>query len=91
MSKTKKKSELDMPELLSRLQVLKFNIDVLEKDLKREIDGLQILFGIDEAELKTKVNAYLNGLEYFVNTSFKNKIDWFKVSARQIKKAGNLN
>ena len=86
-----KKLNIDLPELLSRLQVLQFNIDVLEKELKTQIGGVQSLFGLDDKTLKLKLNAYLTGLEYFVNNAFKNKIDWFKVSARQIKKVGNLN
>ena len=86
-----KKSNIDLPELLSRLQVLKFNIDVLEKELKTQVDGAQSLFGLDDKTLKLKLNTYLTGLQYFVNVSFKSKIDWFKVSARQIKKVGKLN
>jgi len=86
-----KPKKTDLPELLSRLQVLQFNIDILEKDLKTQIEAVQGLFRLDHAELPQKINSVLTPLEYFVNVTFENKIQWFKESKKQIKKAGNLN
>lgn len=89
MAKTKK--QIDLPELLTRLQTLNFNIHIVEKELKDQIDGVQKLFGLSESELKQKLNTYLTQLEYWLNISFQNKIVWFKTASRQIKKLGDLN
>jgi len=84
--------KIDLPELLSRLQVLDFNIQTLEKDLKEQITAVQNLFStLDEKGNYPKLNEVLTRLEFFVNVLLAGKIDFFKTVSKRIKKIGNLN
>jgi len=86
-----KAKKIDLPELLSRLQVLNFNLQVLEKELSTQIENVQSLFGVDEKIYSQKINTVLTNLEYFVNVALSSKIEFFKSISKQIKKVGSLN